>query len=106
MSHTSGCPRCGVDRLKSAPIPVIDLPLRLLVRRRRYKCSGCGWTGWRRRLRRRRDDVPSLAPQIAPAGRAVGFSMVVLALLLVSGVMLMRSCRSSDPGVIEGAGQP
>lgn len=53
-----GCPNCGADRLRSASIPIIDQFRRLTSSRRRYRCSVCGWRGFRHRLVRPRSGEP------------------------------------------------
>lgn len=100
-SSASGCPACGSERLKSAPIPIVDSVARLVSGRRRYKCAACGWAGWRRRLRRRHDDVPSLTPRQKPQSSAVWFFVFVVIFLVASGVLLTRGCASDSSGPIE-----
>ena len=103
---TQGCPRCGADRLKAAPVPIVDVALNLFSARRRYKCAACGWAGRRHRLRRRSQDLPSLSPRSTPRGMAVGFFVMVVLFLLTTGALLMRSCNEAPRGPVEGAGSP
>ena len=62
----SGCPRCRAERIKASPLPLIDGAISLFTRTHRYRCSACGWTGRRRRLKRRQHSQPSLAPRTTP----------------------------------------
>lgn len=97
MATSSGCPKCGADRLKSAPFPVVDTLVTLVSLRRRYRCSACGWAGRRHRLKRRNQELSSLTPQTVPAKRAIWLFLVVVAFLIVSGTMAMRGCRFEVP---------
>ena len=92
MSH-NGCPTCGSERLKAAPVFAVDALRGALDRRRRYRCSACGWSGWKHRLKRRSSGETNLTPNAAPAGRAVWFALVVVAVLAVSGAMFTSSCQ-------------
>lgn len=105
---SSGCPKCGAERLKSSAIPVVDPVVRLLTGgRRRYRCVACGWIGRRHRLTRRSFDMPSLAPKRAPAGRAVSFFAVVLLFLLITGTVVIRQCAADRRASLEQqAGNP
>ena len=51
--QTSGCPKCGAQRLRSAPIPLVSALVGRSSGKRRYRCSACQWTGWQHRLQRR-----------------------------------------------------
>lgn len=103
---THGCPHCGSDRLKAAPLAIIDTLLNIVSSRRRYKCGACGWRGRRHRLKRRNSELPSLSPRSTPRRNAVWFSMFVVAFLLVTGGLLMRSCNEAPRAPIEGGGLP
>lgn len=84
----TGCPNCGAERLKAAPVPLIDPVLNVFSSRRRYRCSGCGWTGRRRRLKRRSHELSS--PRVATA-KGVGLFAIVI-VLLISGGLYVQSC--------------
>ena len=99
---THGCPKCGSERLKAAPLFLFDSILNLVDSRRRYKCSACGWRGRRHRLKRRNSELPSLAPRTTPRGPAVWFSLSVVVFLLIAGGLLMRSCSEAPRTPIEG----
>jgi len=103
-SFASGCPSCGADRLKSAPVMALESLVRLVSEKRRYRCAGCGWTGWRRRLIRRKRDVPSLNQKRTATPPAVIFFIFVVAFLLVSGVFLVRGCSTRPQGATESIG--
>lgn len=105
MTTSSGCPRCGADRMKSAPIFVVDSVARVTLRRRRYRCGACGWIGWRRRLRRRVSEVPTLTPRQGPTRRAAAVSLFAAAFLIVSGLLLIRGCNAGPRPPIENVGQ-
>jgi hypothetical protein len=94
----SGCPQCGSDRLKAAPLALVSTLAAPWSPLRRYGCPACGWHGWRRRLRRRHQDLPSLAQHRAPTRAAGVFFAGVLLFLLVTGVLLMRSCGPTTSG--------
>jgi hypothetical protein len=83
--------------LKAAPMPMVGAFLRPLSRKRRYMCSNCGWVGYRRRLQRRHSELPSLAPKSGPSAAALVFFVLVAAVLILSGVFLLRSCQI-EPG--------
>ena len=92
---TTGCPACGSDRLKRAPLPVVSVLAGAVMRRRRYRCADCGWTGWRHRLRRRSDSLAvSLQPRELPEGRAWWFFGLALTLFVLTSVLLVQSCES------------
>jgi hypothetical protein len=97
-SSASGCPKCGTDRLKSAPMPGLDAIARFISGKRRYRCAACGWTGWIRRLRRRHHDVPSLAPRQRPQRMAYVLFVFAAVFLVVSGAMLFRACNEGSAG--------
>jgi len=101
MTAYAGCGKCGADRLKAAPVPIVDATARLLGLKRRYRCSVCGWTGWRHRLRRRSDDVPSLSQRETAAKPAVTFFVLIVILLLISAVLLVRGCEAGSRAPIE-----
>ena len=95
-----GCPSCGSDRLKAAPLPIISLLAAPVVPRRRYRCADCRWTGWKHRLRRRSDATASasLQQRETPDAPALWFFVLVLAFMAIVTVMLMRSCGGEpDP---------
>lgn len=96
----SGCPRCGGEQLKSAPLLFgLELGLRVIAGgRRRYRCSACGWTGRRRRLHRRRSNLPSLSQGRTPTGRAVSLFVFTLIFLVVTGVLAARGCPRGQDG--------
>jgi hypothetical protein len=94
-----GCPKCKSDRLKGAAIPGISLVLSPLVHRRRYHCADCGWTGWKHRLQRRGEASMTVAlrQRDGPDARALWFFIAVVAFVLLTTVMLVRSCGSAAP---------
>ena len=94
MKHTSGCPSCGSDRLKKAPIPLLSLAVEPLVRRRRYQCGDCKWVGWKRRLRRSTRTVNgSIQAGNSTDRKAILFSVAVLTMMTVASGMLITSCE-------------
>lgn len=97
-----GCSKCGSDRLKAAPIVLVDSVLNLVGSRRRYKCAACGWRGRRHRLKRRNSELPSLRPGTKARSNEVWFSLFVAAFLLVTGGLLMRSCNEASRAPVEG----
>jgi len=91
---TSGCPKCGSDRLKGAPTPVVSLLARAVTRRRRYRCGDCGWTGWKHRLRRRSDSLAvSRQPRETAERRAWWFFGLFVGILVLASVLLVRNCE-------------
>ncbi len=105
-SDSAGCPRCGADRLKAAPLPIIEPLAKLGGSKRRYKCSACGWVGRRHRLKRRNQDVASLTPRQIPAKRAGWFFVFVTLFMILTGFMAVRDCRGASRGQIEGGLTP
>ena len=97
-----GCPSCGADRLKAAPVPIVDALLSVLVRRRRYRCVECAWVGWRHRLRRHTNEPSSQRSTQASAAVLIGFIAVVL---LIGGGLLMESCGEQSASVSDGGSQ-
>ena len=93
----TGCPRCGGDRLKSAPMPVLSAVLKLFWRKRRYRCADCGTISWHHRLQRRSTALPSLAPSATAGAPAIVFVVIVVGILLSSGIALTRSCAEQRP---------
>lgn len=90
------CKRCGSDRHRSAPLPVIDAIVGALTGRRRYACTACGVKTWRHRLARRGEP---LAPQIEnsrPTSRAYSLFILVLGFTVVAAIGAMSNCQSSD----------
>jgi predicted RNA-binding Zn-ribbon protein involved in translation (DUF1610 family) len=52
-SHHAGCPRCGSARIRRSRV-VPAWVTRPLTEKRLYRCSSCGWRGWKHRLEHRR----------------------------------------------------
>jgi hypothetical protein len=99
----SGCPSCGSERLKGAPLPIVSPVAELLLARRRYRCSDCSWSGWKHRLRRIGKPT-SLADPSEPQPRAIWFSVALVGLLLTAAVMLLRSCSWERVSAPEASG--
>src|ERR1700687_4093381 len=97
-----GCPSCGSQPLKGAPLPVVSLAAELLSLRRRYRCSDCAWHGWKHRLRRI-GKPSSLIDTEAPKARAIWFSVLLFGLLLTASFTLLRSCQPSEQPPAVGA---
>ena len=91
----TGCPSCGSERLKGAPLLVVSPMAELLFVRRRYRCPDCAWRGWKHRLRRLGKPATLILNE-APQARATWFFVLLLALLLTAAVMLVRSCAPSE----------
>jgi hypothetical protein len=87
----SGCPSCGSERLKGAPLPIVSPIAELVLTRRRYRCSDCSWRGWKHRLRRIGKPA-SLVDSSEAQPRAIWFSVALVALLLTAAILLLRSC--------------
>jgi hypothetical protein len=84
-------------------MPLVSAFTGPLVRRYRYACADCHWTGWKPRLRRRSDaGTVTLQQRTQPESRALWFFIAVVGFLLVTTVLLMRSCepRPSDTGTV------
>jgi rubredoxin len=98
--RTGGCPECGAQRLRSAPIPLVSAVIDRTSGKRRYRCSACQWIGWQHRLQRR-NAAPGGGEEIfdAQAARkkeAWYFVVVMLAFLLFLGVV-MKNCADDAP---------
>jgi hypothetical protein len=91
---TIGCPECGSNRLKGAPVPLVSVLIGAVTRRRRYKCADCQWTGWKHRLRRRSDSLAvGLQPRELPEARAWWFFGLMVGLLGLAAVLLAQNCE-------------
>ena len=93
----SGCYKCGSDRLKGAPLPVVGTLAGALTRRRRYRCSGCGWAGWRHPLRRRSGAGVPLVAKRTPDRPAITFFTIFAGALVTATLMLATSCEPAAP---------
>ena len=94
-----GCPECGSQRLKSAPLALVSTLARVASVKRRYRCSDCQWTGWRHRLQRMggasRSDQVFDGHEIQR--REVWYFVVVtVAFVLFLGV-IMKQCADEAP---------
>ncbi|HMD34296.1 MAG TPA: hypothetical protein VKH42_04980 [Vicinamibacterales bacterium] len=94
-----GCPDCGSQRLKSAPLPLVGPLLRLVSSKRRYCCGDCRWIGWRHRLARL--GGPGLADQVFDAHKVRAremwyFAVVTVVFVLFLGAML-KQCSDEAP---------
>jgi hypothetical protein len=98
-----GCPSCGSDRLKGAPLPLVSPIAEMVLSRRRYRCSDCSWSGWKHRLRRIGKPTSLVDPK-APEARAIWFFVVLIALLVTAAVLLLRSCSWERAPTPEGNG--
>jgi hypothetical protein len=97
----TGCPRCRSDRLKSAPLPGVDLFVASTTGRHRYRCGDCGWTGWKHRLRRRSGMADTGLQRASVEGRAIWFAGTVLAILVITAILLVRGCEpAARPDVV------
>jgi hypothetical protein len=96
-SHTHGCPKCGADVLRRAPLPVIGVLIGPFTNKHRYGCRECGWTGWKRRLQRRSSQsiTPKRRDGIEP--RAAWFFIAVVFFLIVVTILLLRAWITSQP---------
>jgi hypothetical protein len=101
----AGCPACGSDRLKSAPV-FLASPVMSLAGRRRYRCAACGWHGWKHRLRRRRNGSGALVERKTPAVPAAAFFIVILLALVLSLIFLARSCGLEEQRVVVSPDRP
>lgn len=103
----SSCPACGNERLKSAPLPVMSLAVPILTGKRRYQCTSCSWTGWRRRLRRGQRPLVTLTERRLTTPRTVGFFVIVLLVLAAAlAALLLQVAESSEPRPLEGTWPP
>ncbi len=96
----NGCQKCGSDRLKAAPIPIVSALLAPFVNRRRYACANCGWRWWSRPLRHRSGHATVGAFSSRLPKRAGVFSLLVLLTIVLSGLAAMRECRPRGPGPV------
>ncbi len=67
--------------------------------RHRYRCADCGWTGWKHRLRRRSLALDSGRREPVER-RAIWFAGAVLTFILVTFILLVRSCQPARPDVV------
>ena len=93
-----GCPSCGSQHLKGAPLALVSPIAARLVSRRRYRCSDCAWRGWKHRLRRLGQPSGTLIADEAPQARATWFFTLLVGLLVTASIMLVRSCEPSQQG--------
>jgi hypothetical protein len=98
-----GCPSCGSQHLKGAPLPLVSPIAARLVSRRRYRCSDCAWSGWKHRLRRLGQSTSALSADEAPEARATWFFVLLVGLLLTASIMLVRSCEPPSEQQAAGA---
>ena len=94
-----GCPECGSQRLKSAPLPLVSTLARVASVKRRYRCSDCEWTGWRHRLQRmggasRADEI--FNGHEVQHREVWYFVFVTVAFVLFLGVV-MKQCADEAP---------
>lgn len=87
-----GCPSCGSQRLKGAPLPLVGPVAERLFSRRRYRCTECAWRGWKHRMRRLGKPT-SLIETDSPRARATWFFVLLVGLLLTASILLVRSCE-------------
>jgi hypothetical protein len=99
----TGCPSCGLQLLKGTPLPLVSPMAELLFSRRRYRCSGCGWRGWKHRLQRLGRPTGNLIDKGGASARATWFFVILIGLLLAAAAVLVRSCEPADPHPMEGA---
>jgi DNA-directed RNA polymerase subunit RPC12/RpoP len=102
----SGCPKCGSQRLKGTSLTLVSPIAELLFSRRHYRCSECGWRGWKHRLRRLGKPTGSLIDNGKPQARANWFFVLLIGLLLAAAVVLVRSCEPADPNPMGRAADP
>jgi hypothetical protein len=91
-----GCPSCASQHLKGAPLTLVSPIAGRLLSRRRYRCSDCGWRGWKHRLRRLGQPTSSLVADGAPQARETWFFALLIGLLLTAAAMLIRNCEPSE----------
>jgi hypothetical protein len=97
----TGCPACGADRLKGAPLPLVSAVVFPLIRRYRYRCSSCRWSGWKRRLKSRGEiHSGTIRHRSNKDVRAVSFAIALVLFLVSVSVLLVRSCERTQ-GPIE-----
>jgi hypothetical protein len=90
----TGCPACGADRLKGAPLPLVSAVVFPLVRRYRYRCSSCRWSGWKRRLKPRGEiHGGTIRQRSSKDVRAGSFAIVLVLFPVIVTVLLVRSCE-------------
>jgi hypothetical protein len=67
-------------------------PLGALTGRRRYRCAGCGWRGWKHPLRRRNNAV-SIGGRGTADKPAIAFVSVFALTLVIASLILARGCE-------------
>jgi hypothetical protein len=95
--HAHGCPKCGSDILRSAPLPIVGPLVKPFVEKRRYRCRQCDWTGWRHRLHRRNSALPSSGGSRSVDRRAIWFFIVVVLFIVATAIMLIRMWSANLP---------
>src|SRR5207237_10023097 len=99
----TGCPACGSERLKGAPLLLVSAVASPVVHRRRYQCSSCDWKGWKHRLQRRRGVSSGTAKQKTLSDRrAVSLALGVIAFVVLVAALLLRSCEPAHPAMDGG----
>jgi predicted RNA-binding Zn-ribbon protein involved in translation (DUF1610 family) len=75
-----GCPSCGSERLRH----VEDASDRLarFAGKRHYRCSACGWSGWKHRLKRRHRAATPRAERPQITRKQVIFLLICLAVVI------------------------
>jgi hypothetical protein len=90
----TGCPACGADRLKGAPLPLISAVVFPFIHRYRYRCSSCRWSGWKRRLKSHGDiHGGTIRHRSSKDVRAVSFAIALVLFLVIVTSLLVGSCE-------------
>jgi hypothetical protein len=107
-SRAHGCPKCGADVLKRAPVPIIGLLIGPFTNKHRYRCRECGWTGWKHRLKRRNSQPLTTRRRDGVEPRGAWFFIAVVIFLIVVSILLFRTWDASQPTEVPvgGLGTP
>jgi hypothetical protein len=92
--------------LKSASLPVVGPILKPFVRKHRYRCRDCGWTGWKHRLRRRNAAFVGRGRENSVETKAAWFFIAVVVFLIVVTMLLLWTWYSSRPVEVPVAFHP
>lgn len=80
---------------------MFDGVAQLVTTRRRYRCSECGWIGWKHRLRRRSHQSGRKGFGILPSAIVAVF---IASVLVLGAGLLMEGCDDAAPPAAEIGG--
>ncbi len=91
------CPRCGSDRYRGAPFPILGALADRIMGRRRYRCAACGLSRWSHRLSRRHGVSAQKVTDERSATSAYSFFVIIVAFMALTGAAAASNCHPNDP---------